>query len=388
MPWSDALPRLASRLRRGPPSGWNGSLQGGAHAGPPPAMRDVEFLALLVHRGLLPRERAQELVRRLGAGEALDPLLIDELGWEEAEVRRLRRTRCGEVPEIPGYEIQERLGSGGTSDVFRARDTRARAWIALKILKPQATRHEPTRRAFVAEARLLEQLSHPGLVRCFGVARSGTTYFSRLQLVEGATLLEELDRGRAFSEEEALHLVLETAETLEYLEGQGVVHRDVKPGNIMLDQDGHVVLIDLGFAAAEGSSAVGTDSTVGTVAYLSPEHARGGAADRRSDIYSLGLSLFHIVVGRLPFESSDDREVLRMQVMDSLSSPELKSRGISPHLQYFIEKMVAKEADHRYQSWSELIVDVRAQLAGRQDLDLEGMRAKLRAKGERFKRRS
>jgi serine/threonine-protein kinase len=351
-------------------------------------MRDVEFLALLVHRGLLPRERAQDLVRRLGAGAALDPLLIDELGWEEALVQRLRRTRCGEAPEIPGYEIGEKLGSGGTADVFRARDTRTRAWVALKVLKPEATRHEATRRAFVAEARLLEELRHPGLVRCFGVARSGTTYFSRLGLVEGATLLEELDRGRAFSEEEALRIVLETAEALEYLEGEGVVHRDVKPGNIMLDQDGHVVLIDLGFAAAEGSAAVSTDSTVGTVAYLSPEQARGGArADSRSDIYSLGLSLFHIVVGRLPFEGSDDRELLRMQVMDSLSSPELKSRGISPHLQYFIEKMVAKEADHRYQSWSELIADVRAQLAGRQDLDLEGMRAKLRAKGERFKRR-
>ncbi len=350
-------------------------------------MRDLDFLALLVHRGLLDHERAQALVARLD-GAALDALLVGELGWDEAEVRRLRRTRCGEQPEIPGYEIGERLGSGGTADVFRARDKKTGAALALKILNPGATRHEPTRRAFVAEARLLERLRHPGLVRCHGVARSGATYFSRLDLIEGRTLLEELDGGRAFGEAEALRIVLAVAEALEYLESQGVVHRDVKPGNVMLGADGRAILIDLGFAASEGSAQASADSTVGTVAYLSPEQARGGAAaDSRSDIYSLGLSLFHVVVGRLPFASSDDREVLRMQVMDSLSSPELKGRGISPHLQYFIEKMVAKEADHRYQCWSELIADVRQQLAGREDLDLDGMRAELRSKSGRFRPR-
>ena len=111
---------------------------------------------------------------------------------------------------------------------------------------------------------------------------------------------------------------------------------------------------------------------MGTVAYLSPEQARGGAsADIRSDIYSLGISLFHIVVGRLPFQGSDDRETLRKQVMESLSSPELKSRGISAHTHYFIEKMVAKDVGARYQSWNELIADIRAQIAGRNDLDFE-----------------
>jgi serine/threonine-protein kinase len=335
------------------------------------AMRDVEFLALLVHHGHLSRDQAQELLPRLQTGAALDALLERSLGWPSAQIARLRRTRAGEMPEIPGFETLAKIGTGGTADVFRVLEKATGRVLALKVLKPPAARHEPTRKSFIAEARLLERLQHPGLVRCFGVARSGSLLFSRLEFIEGSTVLELLDAQRRFGEEEALRIVLAVSEVLRYLGEHGVVHRDVKPGNIMLGKEGRGVLIDLGFAAAPHEPGA-EDSSVGTVAYLSPEQACGGApADTRSDIYSLGISLFQIVVGRLPFQGSDDREVLRKQVMESLSSPELKGLGISPHLQYFIEKMVAKDKSERYQSWSELIGDVRAQLAGREDLDFE-----------------
>jgi len=334
-------------------------------------MQDVEFLALLVHRGLVPRAEAEGLARALHGGAELDALLAQTLGWSEAQLTKLRRTRAGEIPEIPGYEILTKAGTGGTADVFQARELSTQRVLALKVLKPAAVKHEATRKSFIAEARLLERLTHPALVRCFGVARSGNLFFSRLEFIDGSTVLELLDREQRFSEEEALRIVLGAAEALRYLGENGVVHRDVKPGNLMLDKDGRVVLIDLGFAAAEATRCA-EDSTIGTVAYLSPEQACGGAAaDIRSDIYSLGISLFHIVVGRLPFQGSDDRETLRKQVMESLSSRELKGRAISPHLQYFIEKMVAKDAAARYQSWAELIDDIRAQLAGRDDLDFE-----------------
>ncbi len=333
-------------------------------------MEDVPFLALLVHRGLLTADDAQRLMPELQGGASLDDLLVEELGWTDAKVEKMRRTNAGEIPEIPGFEVQEKLGTGGTADVFRAREKKTNRTLALKVLKPECVANDNTRKAFVHEARLLERLDHPGLVPSYGVARSGTTYFSRLGFVDGSTLLELLDGGADFDEQQALQIILEVAEVLEYLEENGVVHRDVKPGNIMLTREGRVVLIDLGFAAEGEDTPSPEDSSVGTVAYLAPEQARGGAAaDCRSDIYSLGLSLFHIVVGRLPFESSDDREILRMQIMESLSSPELKGRGISPHLHYFIEKMVAKDADHRYQCWSELIEDIRGQIAGRESLD-------------------
>ncbi len=349
-------------------------------------MHDVEFLALLVHRGHLDRAAAESLMPRLKAGEELDDLLVSMLGWDEALVEKLRRTRGGEIPEIPGFDVIAKAGTGGTADVFKVRERRTQRLMALKVLKPESTRHTPTRKAFIAEGRLLERLRHPNLVRCFGIARSGNTFFSKLEYVEGNTVLELLDEGNDFPEEEALRVTLETAEVLQYLGENDVVHRDVKPGNIMLDKDGRVVLIDLGFAAeGQGEPANPEDSASGTVAYLSPEQARGGAsADCRSDIYSLGISLFHLVVGRLPFESSDDREVLRMQIMESLSSPELKGRGISPHLHYFIEKMVAKEASHRYQDFAELIEDIRTNLAGREGINFAD---ELRERSSRHRRR-
>jgi serine/threonine-protein kinase len=331
---------------------------------------DLQFLALLVHRGHLSRAEAEPLLASLKAGADLDDVLVSEIGWDEATVGRMRRTRGGEIPEIPGFEVLGSLGTGGTADVFKARDKRKNRMLALKVLNPAATRDANTRKAFIQEARLLEGFDHPNLVRGFGVAKSGSTYFSRMEVIEGSTLLELIDGGQTFDEEAALRIVLDVAAALRYLAEQGVIHRDIKAGNIMFTPSRQVKLIDLGFAAERDSAASPEDSAVGTVAYLSPEAARGGAgADMRSDIYSLGVTLFQLVVGRLPFEGSDDQELLRQHIMESLSSPELKSRGFSPHLHYFIERMMAKDLSHRFQSWEELEREIGDQLEGRESLD-------------------
>ena len=358
-------------------------------------MEDVQLLALLVHRGHLGRPEAEKLLPALKSGGALDALLLELPGWDEEKVARMRRTRAGEIPEIPGYRIRRKLGTGGTADVFLALEKKSGAELALKVLKPEAVAHAPTRKAFIAEARLLERLEHENLVGCHGVARSGQTYFSKLEHLDGKTVLEHLDGGRRFEEREALRMVLDVAKVLAYLLDEDIVHRDVKPGNMILVADGdeeRTVLIDLGFAAEGGEECASSegDTTQGTVAYLSPEQARGaGGPDLRSDIYSLGVSLFHIAIGHLPFEASDDRELMRMQVMEALSSPELKGRGFSQHLHYFIEKMMAKEAQDRYQSWDELIRDFEEQLSGADELDFESQvrsQSQTRGRGGRGRR--
>jgi len=338
---------------------------------------DAQFLALLVHRGYLARDRAETLLPALKDGASLDTLLVTEIGWEEKKVSRLRRTRAGEEPEIPGYEFLGRLGIGGTAQVFRVREKKTGRTMAMKILAPRCAADPRQLRAFVNEAKELQRLDHPGLLGGFGVARSGDTYFARLELVDGRTLLEHLDDGHTFDEPIAMQIILEVGEVLQYMAGKNLVHRDVKPGNIMLTDSARVKLIDLGFCAQKDERNP-EDSAVGTVQYLSPEQAEGGAAaDLRSDIYSLGVTLFQLTVGRLPFEGEGDEDTLRKAVMESLSSPELKSRGLSPHLHYFIEKMMAKEADVRYQSWEELIGDIRSQLEGRESLDFtSGARTK------------
>lgn len=336
---------------------------------------DLRFLARLARGGLLDEERARRLADEADDGDALDRLLARELDGGAARVEELRLTGGAPPPAIPGYRFEEPLGVGGTAVVWRAHDERGGRDLALKVLTEEAAADAATVRAFARESKLLGELDHPGLVRCFGAARAGATVFTRLELIDGPSLQDALDGGRRFDEDEALRIVVDVARTLAHLEEKGIVHRDVKPGNVLIDSDGRVVLIDLGFAAAAGAARDDgrDDVATGTVAYLSPEQARGGAgADIRSDVYSLGVTLFQLVVGRLPFEADDDREVLAMQVLASLESKELKQRGVSVHLHYLVQKMMSKDPGERFQSWSELIRDVEELRAGSHGLDWRG----------------
>jgi len=326
---------------------------------------DAQFLAMLVQRGHLALEAARVVDSGMRAGEALDDLLVRSAGWTPDAVQRARRTQAGIAPEIPGFDVGPNVGSGGTSDVFAARDKKTGEAVALKVLFPTAARNPAILKSFVSEARRLTELAHPTVVKGHGIRKfagfgpDAWIYFSVLELVDGSTLLERLDAGEQFREDELLDIVGQVADALDYLHAQGVVHRDVKPGNLMLARDGSLKLIDLGFASGTDERAA-AGSAAGTKEYLAPEQARGGAAaDLRSDVYSLGATLFHLCVGHLPFEATDDQELLRQHVMDGLSSPEMKSRGVSPQLHYLIERMMSKDPTQRFQSWDELHREVR-----------------------------
>jgi eukaryotic-like serine/threonine-protein kinase len=237
------------------------------------------------------------------------------------------------------------------------------------VLHPRLTPNAATRRGFREEAELLMRLEHDNIVRGLALGRShGLEYFA-MEYVDGDTLLEYITKKVVFNEDAALYVILQIARALEYLNREGVVHRDVKPGNILLTRDNTVKLCDLGFAATTGSADGESDTTVGTVAYISPEQARGRTdIDIRSDIYSLGVTLYHMVIGELPFHGSDDSEVLAKQILESLSSEELKGRGISDHLHYFIQKMMAKNREIRYADPAALISDISEHIRGKKTL--------------------
>ncbi len=344
-------------------------------AAPAVPQSEQEYLALLVHRGFLDREQAMAVLDAARGGRGVDAALVAVLGWEAARVRYLRRTRAMQEPEIPGYEVGERLGAGGTSEVYAARRLRPLPGrppgegVALKILRPDLARDSLATRRFLEEAKLLLRLRLPGIVRGHRVFRFLGTYLLDMEQVRGRTLEEYLAEGRVFTEDEALDIVVQAARALDGLRQEGVLHRDLKPGNLMLDQEGRVRIIDLGFAGRGLEGTAGTGSTLGTPAYLSPEQARGEAdLDVRADIYSLGATLYHLVVGRLPFDGADDAEVMRKQVLASLDGTALKGRRISPSLHYFIEKMMAKDREVRYATPAELAEDIAAHRARRQEL--------------------
>ena len=277
----------------------------------------------------------------------------------------------GDAPELPGYELLKRLGEGGTAVVFLARRASGLE-VALKVARPEVAADPAARENFVQEGLLLGRLRHPGIVRARKLARAGQTLYLELDHLPGETALDRILAGRLFGEQEALGVALQVARALEYLAGQGVVHRDVKPGNIMLGPRGEATLLDLGFAASAAGRESGREDTGGTLHYMAPEQALGEEVDQRADIYALGLSLFHMVTGALPGNRSDPRQAMRERIRHQLSSLALKERAFTPLLAYFVQKMTAREREIRYQDHAELIRDLEEKCAGFKEIREEG----------------
>jgi serine/threonine protein kinase len=287
---------------------------------------------------------------------------------------------------IPGFRVVGKLGTGGMATVFRAVAVESGQPVALKILLPNQAKIPLSRDRFVREAQLLTLFDHPNLVKGYKSGLHNGLYYLAMELIDGLSVQETLDKLRAraeatgnasgavFEEDLALEVILQSARALAYLQERGIVHRDVKPGNIMLTRDGAVKLLDLGFAQpiAGGMAALGeADVTCGTPEYMSPEQARGQHdVDIRSDIYALGASLYHLVLGEVPFKGTDSLDVMAKQVLAELYSPRVKER-LSRHMHYFIEKMMAKEKDVRYQSPKELVEDIGAQIVGFRSLQFK-----------------
>ena len=339
---------------------------------------EVRFLAVLVQKGQLQKTAAEQVFAAASKGGRLDDLL-DRLGLMDAErVAYLRSTGGEDVPPVPGHDYLGQAGFGGTSVVFKGRQRSNGKLVALKIMHRELHQDPIQKRRFVHEAKLLMDLDYPNVIKGYRVGHVKADDGSErlifiMEWVEGRTLLELLRDGKQFEEDLALYIILQTAKSLQYMHGKGILHRDVKPDNIILTDDNKAKLIDLGFATMlDESRESAPETTLGTAAYMSPEQARGtGDLDVRSDIYSLGATLYQIMVGELPFSGEGTQEQLAARILEALSSPELQSRRISPHMNYFVRKMMEQDRNFRYLSMADLIADIEEQIRGKKTLSFE-----------------
>lgn len=256
------------------------------------------------------------------------------------------------------YEIEALLGQGGMSSVFKANDPNLRRKVAVKMIHPHLSTDSNFVSRFEEEAASIAQLRHPNIVQVYDFANADETYYMVMEFVPGETLQEHLARlqnnNRRMAIEDAIKYVAQICDALEYAHSRGLVHRDIKPANIVLNLQGEAILMDFGIAKIVGGKQhTATGAVVGTALYMSPEVIKGEKADKRTDIYALGVTLFEILSGQPPFKADSAMSILMMHVNDPI--PDLREMGpdIPEELVQVVEKALAKDKEDRYQSAAE-----------------------------------
>ena len=256
------------------------------------------------------------------------------------------------------YEILERIGTGGMAVVYKAKCHRLNRLVAIKILKSDLAQNEEFRRRFNAESQAVAQLSHPNIVSVYDVSRGGDTEYIVMELIDGITLKQYMEKRGQLNWRESLHFITQIMRGLSHAHSRGIIHRDIKPQNIMVLRDGSVKVADFGIACLADSAQTLTQEALGSVHYISPEQARGDRPDARSDIYSSGVVFYEMLTGRLPFEGESAVAV----AIQHLSSIPLAPRGINPDIPEQLElicmKAMAPDLEHRYQSADAMIADL------------------------------
>lgn len=270
--------------------------------------------------------------------------------------------RSAALPEIPGYRLEAVIGRGSTGTVYRAVQLAVQRKVALKILHPELAARGRAIRRLQREARTTAKLSHPGIVSAIDMGHIGSLWWYAMELVEGPSLAAKLRKDGALSERDALRLFIPLCEALEHAYEQGVVHRDLKPGNILIDLSGRARIVDLGLAFAEDDpSLTGHGGTLGTPHYISPEQARDPkSADVRSDIWSMGATLFHCLCGRPPFAGESVGEILSGVLYSPMPDPTEFAPELSKGLQLVLRKCLTRDPARRYQTPRELREDLEA----------------------------
>jgi len=256
------------------------------------------------------------------------------------------------------YEILERIGTGGMAVVYKAKCHRLNRLVALKVLKSDLAQDEDFRRRFNAESQAVAQLSHPNIVSVYDVSRGGDTEYIVMELIDGITLKQYMEKRGQLNWRESLHFVTQIMRGLSHAHSRGIVHRDIKPQNVMVLRDGSVKVADFGIACLENSTQTLTQEALGSVHYISPEQARGERTDARSDIYSSGVVMYEMLTGRLPFEGDSAVSVAIQHLSSVPLAPRELNPDIPPQLELICMKAMTPDLDRRYASADAMIADL------------------------------
>ena len=258
------------------------------------------------------------------------------------------------------YEIIEKIGEGGMAVVYKAKDRLLNRYVAIKILRPEFVKDEQFVENFRKESQAAAGLSHPNIVNVYDVGKEGNIHFIVMELIDGKPLSQVIDEKGRLDYKEAISIARQVASALSLAHKNQIIHRDVKPHNILITSTGTAKLADFGIARAVSKASIAevSEKIMGSVHYFSPEQARGAYVDERSDIYSLGIVLYEMLTGKVPFDGDNPISIALMHINDPMPSVSSQVPGIPPQLEKVIEKATDKYQSNRYKTADEMIEDL------------------------------
>jgi serine/threonine-protein kinase len=326
---------------------------------------DERVVGRLLEKGVATKEQIDEALSirdkmiEMGLKARSLPEILYEKGYIEEEhldaIHREERRFQGQE-QIAGYRLLELLGEGAMGSVFKARQLSLDRDVAIKVLPPSLAKNEKYVQRFMTEAKAVARLNHTNIISGIDVGDADGIKYLVMEYADGTTAALLLRRGGSLDEERSLLIVQQIARALDHAHKNGLVHRDVKPDNVIITRDGVAKLCDLGLAKVESGEAGGEEAArMGTADYMSPEQIRTHVSDARSDLYSLGATLFHLLTGRVPFEAHNRDTVMAKHLTAPLPSPRSLVPDLSEKTEAIVRKLMAKNPAERFQSATELL---------------------------------
>lgn len=356
---------------------------------------DTLFARMVVEQNLCSEEEIkkcrQEFQKRLKENPTtLEQLLLDYKFITANQANRVKtniKESKAASHQIPGYKILGKLGAGAMAVVYKAKQLSLDRTVAVKVLPKRFSENPDYVNRFYKEGKAAAKLNHNNIVQAIDVGEAGGYHYFVMEYVEGKTIYDDLAAGKIFSEDEAIDITLQVADALKHAHAKGLIHRDVKPKNVMINKSGITKLADMGLAR-ETSDVAAAESEAGkafgTPYYIAPEQIRGELdIDCRADIYSLGCTLYHMITGRVPFMADNPSDVMRKHLKEPLTPPDHINTALSAGIAEVVETSMAKNRKDRYQTVDEMMEDLEAIKKGEPPLrarqrfnitDLDGLR--------------